>query len=91
MENSLINPNQLRAYGLVVNDDHFDSSRGFGVDNEQAFIPFNTMGTVAYFESRVPTEWEKTHLPVILITGETWNPSEEVLCLGKQSREDVEM
>jgi hypothetical protein len=91
MENFLINPNQLRAYGVVVNDDPFDSTRGFGINTDNTFIPFDTMGTVIYFELRVPTEWEKTHLPIILITGDTWSPSNEVLYLGKQSREDIEM
>jgi hypothetical protein len=43
MENSLINnPNQLRSYSVVVNDDPFDSTRGFGVDTDNAFIPFDT-------------------------------------------------
>ena len=46
---------------------------------------------VVYFDSRVPTEWETTHLPIILITGETWNPSKEVLHYGKRSHEDMEM
>jgi hypothetical protein len=91
MENSLINPNQLRTYGLMVNDDPFDSTRGFGVNTDDVFIPFDTKGTVIYFESHVPTEWEKTHLPIILITGDTWSPSDEVLYLGKQSREDIEI
>jgi hypothetical protein len=74
-----------------VYDDPFDSTRGFGVDTDDLFIPFDTTGTVIYFELRVPTEWERTHLPIILITGDTWNPSNEVLYLGKQSREDIEM
>jgi hypothetical protein len=46
---------------------------------------------VIYFELHVPTEWEKTHLPIILITGDTWNPSNEVLYPGKQSCKDIEM
>jgi hypothetical protein len=48
---------------------------------DQAFIPFYTTGTVVHFESRVPTEWEKTHLPIILLTSEDWNPSQEVFCV----------
>jgi hypothetical protein len=91
LPNSLINPNQVRAYGIDVNDDPFDSTCKFGIDSEYAFIPFDTMGTVVHFESRVPTEWEKTHLPVILMTGDTWNPSEEVLRPGKKNRESIEM
>ena len=91
LPHSLINPNQLRAYGLTVNDDPFDHTRNFGIDLEQTFIPFDTTGTVVHFESRVPTEWEKTHLPTILITGEDWNPMEEVLRPNVSSCEDIEM
>ena len=48
-------------------------------------------GTIVYFESRVPTEWEKTHLPIILLTNEDWNPSQEMSGIGDQSREFKEM
>jgi hypothetical protein len=91
LPNSLINPNQVRAYGIDVNDDPFDSTHKFGINNESAFIPFDTMGTVVHFELHVPTEWEKTHLPVILMTCDTWNPSEEVFQLGTKNRESMEM
>jgi hypothetical protein len=50
------------------------------------------MGTVVHFESGVPTEWEKTHLPVILITSKVWNPTEEgVLCPEKHSCESIKV
>jgi hypothetical protein len=88
MPNSLLNPNQMRAYGIGVYDDSFDTSLTFGIDSDQASIPFDTMGTVVHFESRVPTEWEKTHLLIILlVTSEDWNPSQEMLGNGDQSRE----
>jgi hypothetical protein len=88
---SLINLNQIRAYGLTVNNDPFDTTRFFGIDMDQTVIPFDTTGTVVHFESRVPTEWEKTHLPIILITNKKWNPSQEVLRPGNSSRESMEM
>jgi hypothetical protein len=94
MPNSLLNPNQMRAYCIgVYEHDPFDTSRTtFGIDSDQAFIPFaDTTGTVVHFESRVPTEWEKTHLPKILLTSEDWNPSQEVLRNGELSREYNEM
>jgi hypothetical protein len=79
LPNSFINPNKLRAYRLAVSDDPFDTNRAFGIDSEHVFIPFDTTGTIVHFDSRVPTEWEKIHLPVILLTGEEWNPTAEVL------------
>ena len=69
LENSLINPNQIRAYGLLINDYPFNANE-IVIDAEELFILFNTTGTVVHFESRVPTEWETTHLPVILITAD---------------------
>jgi hypothetical protein len=91
LPNSLLNPNQLRAYGLDVNDNPFDTNADFGIISDEVFIPFDTTGTVVHFDSRVPTEWERTHLPIITLTGEEWNPAEEVLRPGRRSREDIEM
>jgi hypothetical protein len=91
MPNSLINPNQLQAYGHDVNDDPFNLTCQFGINSEHLFISFNTTGTIVHFESRVPMEWEKTHLPIILLTGDTWNPTEEDLRPGRQSHENIEM
>jgi hypothetical protein len=48
-----------------VNDDPFDTSWVFGINSDDTVIPFDTMGTVVHFESFVPPEWEKTHLPII--------------------------
>ena len=73
---------------LRERDDH---SREFGIDSENLFIPFDTTGTVVHFDTRVPTEWEKSHLPVILLTGEDWNPSEEVLRPSTLTREEKEI
>ena len=91
LRNSLINPNQIRSYGLLVNDDPFTSDDDFGISSDTVFIPFDTTGTIIHFRSRVPNDWEKKHLPVILLTGETWNPSEEVMRYGKNSMEAIEM
>ena len=52
LPNSLIYPNQIRAYGLPVNDDPFDLTRYFGINAEHAIIPFDTTGTVVHFESQ---------------------------------------
>jgi len=73
MEHSLINPNQIREYGVPVYDDPYSNSH-FGIDGNETFIPFNTMGTIVYFESRVPTDWEMQNLPIIMLTGEEWDP-----------------
>ena len=56
MEKSLINPNQIREYGLDVYDDPFRDK--FGISGEDFFIPFDTAGTVVYFETRCLMDWE---------------------------------
>jgi hypothetical protein len=89
MDHSLINPNQIREYGLPVYDNPF-SKQQFGIDGNEAFIPFNTMGTIVYFETRVPTDWETHNLPIIMLTGEEWDPVNVGLGTG-QSREQAEM
>ena len=91
LPNSLINPNQIRSHGIMVNDDPFDLTRRLGIESDDAFIPFDTTGTVVYFETRAPNDWEKTHLPVMLLTGEEWDPSQDLLFPEKQSRESIEM
>ena len=85
LENLLINPNQIRAYGLSIKDDPFNATE-LGMDAEELFIPFDTTGTVVYLESRVPTEWETTHLPVILITADSWDSTTVDMSAGKRSR-----
>jgi len=73
LENSLINPNQIRNFGIEVNDNPY-SDEDFGIIFESTFIPFDVMGTMVYFESRIPTECEEKHSPVILLTAEVWDP-----------------
>ena len=86
-----INSNQIHAYGIPVYDDPYYLPHGFGINSEQAFIPFDTTGTIIHFESRVPSDWEKMHLPVILLTDATWNLSEEVMRYKGWSKEENEM
>ena len=61
----------------------------FGIDGNDVFIPFDTTGTIVHFESRVPTDWEEKHLPILLLTEETWDPAG--IQLGIRSREQNEM
>jgi len=89
MNNSLVNPNQIREYGLPVYDDPFSKSK-FGIDCNEVFIPFNTTGTIIYFETRAPTEWEVRNLPIITLTGEEWDPANVGLGNGR-TREQAEM
>lgn len=91
LPHSLINPNQLRAYGVDLNDNPYDAVKELGMtcgDNMDTFVPFDNTGTLIHFESRVPTEQEMKHLPVILLTDSEWDPSKNLV--GRY-REDMEM
>jgi hypothetical protein len=89
MKHSLINPNQIREYGLPVYDDPFSKSL-FGIDGNETFIPFNTTGTIVHFDTRVPTDWETRNLPIVMLTGEEWDPVNVGLGNGR-SREQAEL
>ena len=77
MKMSLINPNQLRHYGITVADDPTDKTRAFGISTEGGVhIPFRMDGTTVYFETRVPTLHELDNCKIVQVTDETlWEPS----------------
>ena len=56
LADSLINPNQLREYGLLVKDNPFNANE-FGIDADEELIQFDTKGTIVYSNSCVPTDW----------------------------------
>ena len=76
MKMSLINPNQLRHFGITVSDDPTDSTRPFGISSDEMFIPFQMDGTTVFFDTRVPTAWELENCKSIQVTdGTVWNPA----------------
>ena len=38
MDQSIINPNQIRSFEITVSDNPLDRTRGFGIDNKELFI-----------------------------------------------------
>ena len=76
MDHSLLNPNQLRAHGVEVQDNPFDPVQchidtGFG----GIIIPLFTEGTVVFANTRTPTEEELQCCPKITLTSSrTWDP-----------------
>ncbi len=68
MKMSLINPNQLRHYGITVADDPTDKTRAFGISTEGGVhIPFRMDGTTVYFETRVPTLHELDNCKIVQV------------------------
>ena len=78
LDHSLINPNQIRHYGIPVSDDPYDPHRELGIDHEELFVPFQTKGATVCFESRVPTTSELKHCTYIVLMDEAieWDPKE---------------
>ena len=77
LDHSLINPNQIRHFGVPVCDDPYDPHRPLGIDHENAFIPFEKEGACIFFDTYVPSdeqleEWEHVELTNDEIP---WNPS----------------
>ena len=60
-------------------------------DDDDVFIPFDTTGTIVSFESRVPTEFEMSNLPVIVITADQWDPGNVTLSKVSRTIEENEM
>ena len=80
LDRSLINPNQVRSYGIPFWDNPFDAAHllSIEVDNDLT-IPMRNSGTKVIFRSRVPTPQELTSCPHISMTSPTlWNPTDVV-------------
>ena len=75
LQHTLINPNQLRAYGTIVQDNPFASTSLKIEPINGPTIPLATMGTIIYCDSRAPNDRELSSLPHIhLSSSATWDP-----------------
>ena len=76
LDHSLINPNQIRSFGIDFWDNPFDKERGLKIEaDEHVSIGLTTQGTKDMFESRVPADKELNNCHRIQITArQEWNP-----------------
>ena len=59
LNHSLINPNQIRHYGIPVWDNPYDDRNGLSIDIKEDFIiKLSTKGTKVFFQSRSSTRDE---------------------------------
>ena len=59
LDHSLINPNQLRYYGIQYNDNPYNKEKGLNITiNNDLMIDMQSSGTKVRFETRVPTQSE---------------------------------
>ena len=79
MQHTLLNPNQLRSFGMLVKDDPFalDETIRIESENRDAVLPLHTEGTIIYLDTWTPTDEDLSQFPHIIMTStHPWNPSE---------------
>jgi hypothetical protein len=76
VSNSLINPNQLRHYGVIVQDNPYSGSPLYMMSPEEEFtIPLEAEGTNILVHTRTPTNRElQTCRHVVLSLLHYWDP-----------------
>ena len=50
LDHSLINPNQIRHFRILVSDNLYDSGQYLGIDHDNQLIPFKTEGSTVCFQ-----------------------------------------
>ena len=79
LEHSLLNPNQLRHFGIVVQDNPYDSTRSMEIStrDRELVIALRSSGTTIYADTWSPTATDLEQLPHYTVTGpEPWEPTE---------------
>ena len=89
MEHSLINPNQLRDFGIRVDSTpkQYDpnSNHAIMIPEEDIVIPLKLHGCISYFPTRLPTPQELNDCRYIELSSEQeWNPYSDRF--GEQER-----
>ena len=76
LTHSLINPNQLRAFGTEVQDNPFSNERLLiQPAPHDIAIPLQTLGTIIYANTHAPTDQELGQHPHIVLSSTTdWDP-----------------
>ena len=78
MNKTLINPNQIRSFGLLLCDDPTDPYRNLGIQlDDNTFLPMTMNGTTCGLMTWYPTDEELERCRIFTISDEhTWNPSQ---------------
>ena len=53
MDHSIINPHQIRSFGIPVSYDLFDKTRELGIDLKELFIPLKIERITVLFDTYV--------------------------------------
>ncbi len=78
LDHSLVNPNQLRHHGILVQDNPYaDTSMYLASHDDEFIMPMQADGTTIFFDSRTPTNYELATCPhIVLSSNAPWNPRE---------------
>lgn len=76
LDHSLVNPNQLRHYGVTVQDNPFSTTQmHIASEDGDSIIPLVADGTTIHFPTRTPTDKELQTCRHITLTSQSeWNP-----------------
>ena len=74
LDHTLVNPNQLRSYGVSVQDNPFDA-KPLSITTDDASVELYLEGTIICGDTRTPTESELSQLPRLILTSpHDWDP-----------------
>ena len=83
LDHTLVNPNQIRAFGIDVYDNPFDRDydRSMGIQlTDHKRLPFRSDGSTIYFTTWFPTDDEMDMYEHVVITSdEPWDPHNLVM------------
>ena len=87
LDHTLVNPNQLRAYGVSIQDNPFDA-KPLSITTDDASVELYLDGTIICGDTRTPTESEFSQLPRLILTSpHDWDPHNVCFpsCSGQSS------
>ena len=67
LNHTMVNPNQIRAYGVNVQDNPFDA-KPLSITTDDASVMLYSEGTIICGDTRTPTEPELSQLPRLILT-----------------------
>ena len=79
MQHTILNPNQLRSFCMLVKDEPFASDEPICIESENgdAVLPLHIEGTIIYLDTWTPTDKDLSQFPhIIMMLPHPWNPSE---------------
>ena len=76
MDHTLVNPNQLRSFGITVQDNPFAEAPTFiATEGSEFSMPLWSKGTILGVSTRTPTDQELQTCPHIILSSEhDWDP-----------------